>query len=194
MTNPNKAELRRLAEAATGGEWFNAGDLLWFDEKTGESHGLNVEDDRFIAAANPAAILALLGENDKRGAEIDRLRGRFAYWKQRAKSAEGHLFAGDVRAAAKALHSNTTQGLTKFEDLSEEDRHSRFRGAWSVLASVNSERRLRLPHDSRVDMVWCACGDGYPAYSFGAGFIAANNGICENCDAADQTREGSANG
>lgn len=33
-------------------------------------------------------------------------------------------------------------------------------------------------------MVWCACGDGYPERSFGAGFISAL-GCCENCDAAN---------
>lgn len=34
-----------------------------------------------------------------------------------------------------------------------------------------------------LGMVWCACGDGYPARSYGAGFIAAL-GHCENCEAA----------
>ena len=41
----------------------------------------------------------------------------------------------------------------------------------------------------------CACGDQYPANSYGAGFMAANNGVCENCDASapshgEQVREG----
>ena len=65
MTNElNKAELRRLAEAAIPGDWFKAGNLLCFDVKTGESHGLNVEDDRFIASVSPAAVLSLLDECD----------------------------------------------------------------------------------------------------------------------------------
>ncbi|QAY85381.1 hypothetical protein [Pseudomonas arsenicoxydans] len=34
------------------------------------------------------------------------------------------------------------------------------------------------------EVVWCACGDGHAANSYGAGFMAANNGVCENCDAA----------
>lgn len=33
--------------------------------------------------------------------------------------------------------------------------------------------------------VTCACGDQYPITSFGAGFMAANNGVCENCWAAE---------
>lgn len=64
MNELNKAELRRLAEAAMPGDWFKAGDLLCFDVKTGESHGLNVEDDRFIASASPAAVLSLLDQCD----------------------------------------------------------------------------------------------------------------------------------
>jgi len=29
----------------------------------------------------------------------------------------------------------------------------------------------------------CECGDLYPAKSYGAGFMVANDGVCENCDA-----------
>lgn len=32
----------------------------------------------------------------------------------------------------------------------------------------------------------CACGDIYPANSYGAGFMDGNNGVCENCDMADE--------
>ena len=71
MNELNKAELRMLAEAAMPGDWFKAGNLLCFDAKTGESHGLNVEDDRFIASASPAAVLSLLDQCDKAEAERD---------------------------------------------------------------------------------------------------------------------------
>ncbi|MBW5801140.1 hypothetical protein [Halomonas elongata] len=33
-----------------------------------------------------------------------------------------------------------------------------------------------------LEMVKCACGDMYPPDSYGAGFMAANGGVCENCD------------
>lgn len=33
-------------------------------------------------------------------------------------------------------------------------------------------------------IIWCACGDGYAASSYGAGLMDANNGVCANCDAA----------
>ena len=33
------------------------------------------------------------------------------------------------------------------------------------------------------EIIWCACGDGYAANSYGAGFMDANGGVCANCDA-----------
>ncbi|MFV3387852.1 hypothetical protein ACNFCJ_20945 [Pseudomonas sp. NY15364] len=134
-------------------------------------------------------LLALRAERDAALAELEAIKevaSRAEYWKQRAKSAEGHLFANDVRAAARALHANTTQNEIPFDELSEADRHRRYRGAWTVIASINAERARRLPHDSRDEYVWCGCGDGYPVNSYGAGFMAANSGVCENCAAMSQ--------
>ncbi|MBD9680023.1 hypothetical protein IB274_25170 [Pseudomonas sp. PDM18] len=34
----------------------------------------------------------------------------------------------------------------------------------------------------------CGCGDIYPGNSFGAGYMAANNGVCENCSVAGVNR------
>lgn len=34
----------------------------------------------------------------------------------------------------------------------------------------------------------CGCGDIYPSTSFGAGYMAANNGVCENCDVTEAQR------
>lgn len=34
------------------------------------------------------------------------------------------------------------------------------------------------------EVIWCACGDGHAANSYGAGFMDANDGVCANCDAA----------
>lgn len=63
MTDLNKQELRRLAEMASPAyEWYAPCDLRYADDKTGEVHGLNHDDDSFISAANPAAILSLLDE------------------------------------------------------------------------------------------------------------------------------------
>ena len=39
-------------------------------------------------------------------------------------------------------------------------------------------------HAPSSEIIWCECGDGYPANSYGAGFMDANGGVCANCDAA----------
>lgn len=59
---------------------------------------------------------------------------------------------------------------------------------WMPLPAVPGDTAppaAEQPSHSAVaaDMVWCACGDGYPALSYGAGFISGS-GMCENCDAA----------
>lgn len=73
MAEVNKEELRRLAEACVCGDWFKSGDLRHFDDKTGDAHGLNAEDDRLIAAADPRRILSLLDENAAQAARIAEL-------------------------------------------------------------------------------------------------------------------------
>ncbi|WP_394060597.1 hypothetical protein [Alcaligenes sp. WGS1538] len=44
-------------------------------------------------------------------------------------------------------------------------------------------RKLKAQAQQDANMIYCGCGDLYPANSYGAGFIAAA-GHCENCDAA----------
>lgn len=56
-----------------------------------------------------------------------------------------------------------------------------------VAAVLIEARRLNSSPVSAGDVLTsseCACGDQYPANSYGAGFMAANNGVCENCDAS----------
>lgn len=73
MPEVNNEELRKLAEACVYGDWFKPGDLRHFDDKTGDAHGLNAEDDRLIAAADPRRILSLLDENAAKAARIAEL-------------------------------------------------------------------------------------------------------------------------
>ena len=65
MDNNKMRELKELAEAAGSDEWYAAGDLRYCDDKTGETHGLHHDDSRFIAAASPATVLALLEEIER---------------------------------------------------------------------------------------------------------------------------------
>lgn len=61
----DKEQLKALAEASLVGDWYESGDLRYEDRKTGDVHGLHHDDDRFIASANPATILALLAEIER---------------------------------------------------------------------------------------------------------------------------------
>ncbi len=65
MDTNKMRELKELAEAAGSDEWYAAGDLRYCDDKTGETHGLHHDDSRFIAAASPATVLALLEEIER---------------------------------------------------------------------------------------------------------------------------------
>lgn len=65
MDTNKMRELKELVEAAGSYEWYAAGDLRYCDDKTGETHGLHHDDSRFIAAASPATVLALLEEIER---------------------------------------------------------------------------------------------------------------------------------
>jgi hypothetical protein len=58
-------------------------------------------------------------------------------------------------------------------------------GCLDEVARLNSS-----PVSADLTASECACGDQYPANSYGAGFMAANNGVCENCDAANSVSTG----
>ena len=69
---PDIAELRRLAEAATPGPWSTAAFQLVIDAARRIDVGMcgHRDDAAFIAAANPAAVLALLDDADALRAEL----------------------------------------------------------------------------------------------------------------------------
>ena len=122
-------------------------------------------------------------------AEVEGLRkdvDRAAYWKQRAKSAEGHLFSGDFRAAAMELHKYSRFESTPWPELTGSQHALISSAAGAVIATVNRLRDARRPknRDETDAIIWCACGDGYAVNSYGAGFMDANEGVCANCDAA----------
>jgi cell division protein FtsB len=65
-------ELKRLAEASLG-EWYEFGELRC-EDRSGYINGLHHDDEYFIAAANPAAVLALIAEIDAARKELKDLR------------------------------------------------------------------------------------------------------------------------
>jgi chromosome segregation ATPase len=65
-------ELKRLAEASLG-EWYEFGELRC-EDRSGYINGLHHDDEYFIAAANPAAVLSLIAENDSQRKDLQNLR------------------------------------------------------------------------------------------------------------------------
>lgn len=65
------SELKRLAEAATPGPWYQHGGIMQVLNHDCETVCETFEDDgdcpdaQFIAAANPTAVLALIAENER---------------------------------------------------------------------------------------------------------------------------------
>lgn len=142
-------------------------------------HDLNGKKNVQVLAAEVARLSA---ENEALRKDADRA----AYWKQRAKSAEGHLFSGDFRAAAMELHKYSRFESTPWPELTGSQHALITSAAGAVIATVNRLRDARRPknRDETDAIIWCACGDGYAANSYGAGFMDANGGVCANCDAA----------
>jgi len=62
------------------------------------------------------------------------------------------------------------------------------RTGYEAYERVNAELKAEVEGLRKLgpskEIIWCACGDGYPVNSHGAGFMDANNGVCANCDAA----------
>lgn len=81
----------------------------------------------------------------RKDAELQDALERARYWKQRAKSAEGHLFTSDMDAAAKGLHSFSRLKDVAWDDLLPQDRIALHVAAARVIAAVNGCREARNP-------------------------------------------------
>ncbi|MDG9784947.1 hypothetical protein [Metapseudomonas otitidis] len=131
MAYADKAELRRLAEACAYGDWFETGDLMHFDGKTGETHGLNAEDERLIAAATPARILALLNECESLHSALgasDEIKAEPA---------------GDYETLRKQFMSLLMMANSKCRQVKywrEQSNHVQQQKIWENAANVNAER------------------------------------------------------
>ncbi|CBV41997.1 hypothetical protein [Halomonas elongata] len=86
--------------------------------------------------------------------------------------------------AAWEMRSDEMAGLRETARLAE--RFARAKGRYhSEHSSCDLMERFGVPcvrPGDEPEMVKCACGDTYPPDSYGAGFMAANGGVCENCD------------
>ena len=83
-------------------------------------------------------------------------------------------------------------GAFRMETMAERDQLraevAGLRTGYEAYEQVNAELKAEVEGLRKLgpskEIIWCACGDGYPVNSHGAGFMDANNGVCANCDAA----------
>lgn len=70
-----------------------------------------------------------------------------AYWRQRAKSAEGHLYGGDFQAACDEVHRVSSFADTPFDQLLDCQKAKVSSVVHAVLRAINAKRDRRRPAD-----------------------------------------------
>lgn len=122
--------------------------------------------------AKPSVLLALIAENERLAAACERAEQVINTESKAAAIATGraNLLQGE-RDQLRAEVAGLKTGYEAYERVNAE-----------MKAEVEALRKL----GPSKEIIWCACGDGYAANSYGAGFMDANEGVCANCDAANK--------
>lgn len=181
-------ELKKLAE-----------DAVIFAGVNGE---ISYAQEQFIAAANPAAVLVLLDDLESAQKKIDQawnrstpaldgyIPGAMDAWKRPVKQHLPYDFSGNPGASATQYCNgwNDSGGYWKNHCLDLQAQIAGLKTGYEAYEQVNAGLKaevegLRKSAPS-TEIIWCACGDGHAAHSYGAGFMDANDGVCANCDAA----------
>lgn len=100
-----------------------------------------------VSVALEEAIKGDLLARNRELASLRKLPVLHAYWRQRAKSAEGHLYASDFQAACDALHLDSNYADTPADQLTEVQRSRISSAVNAVLRAVNARRERRRPAD-----------------------------------------------
>lgn len=166
----DNTELKRLAEAAQY-------------QNHEFQHELVRATTAFFEGCIPEQILELIAERDQLKAEIEELR----------KYGEEFAVLAERRREEVETLRKERDGRHPFKPFHEPA--IGFTGC--VICGVYTDHgglpcpKTRATADAAVgqEMIWCACGDGYPVNSHGAGFMDANNGVCANCDSVNQGAE-----
>ena len=110
----------------------------------------------FSAEATPEQVLALIAENDSSR----------KHWQNESNNVQALMV--EV-ARLKAENAGLQTGYEAYEQ---------------VVRGLKAEVEALRKSAPSKEVVWCSCGDGHAANSYGAGFMDANGGVCANCDAA----------
>lgn len=218
-------ELKRLAELLHGAEWqlvdgdgFDADNRFVTSQRRIDDNKVafaeinyghpeagmgepfqseQVAAGEFIAAANPAAVLALIAENERlktlRSVTERDLAQELEVWRH-GPSCWNCGDTGDVHDMVGEWLGQCDCNAAKLIDISSERDQLRaevagLKTGYEAYERVNAELKAEVEKLRKLgpskEIIWCACGDGYPVNSYGAGFMAANGDVCENCDAAN---------
>lgn len=112
------SELKRLAEAATQGEWrhdtklgkigsveVDGYDIIQVQSRRRFDHANRNSDAAFVARSSPSAVMGLISENESLKMDADRYRWlKSMHWFEVSLSAYGDVFRddGDIDAAIDA--------------------------------------------------------------------------------------------
>ncbi len=185
----DNTELRRLAdELIAANDLFNESPQ---DNEVGDAWSL--ANDRFTEAASPEVILALIAESDSAR----------KHWQNESNNvqvlvAEVARLKAENEALRREREGKVHCDLELFETLrdaanTEADEHRQCMATYRPLRQANLDSVVKKCDDllatvgqkaPAAEIIWCACGDGHAANSYGAGFMDANGGVCANCDAA----------
>ncbi len=98
-------------------------------------------------------VQQLRAEIEQLKAEKEELQRLHGYWKQRAKSAEGHLFSSDFQAACRQLHSMTSFHSTPIDELDITQQAKISSAVVGILRTVEHRQTQRRPRDTLVPML-----------------------------------------
>lgn len=185
-----RSDLKRAAEAVMGM------DYPW--DHTVRDGRLGKTSTEYARLAHPSNVLALIEHNELLTARLCECK---------SCGGEGDLHSGDWHhyghmeppepVMEKCGGCDGTGLLGEVQDLyqviTERDQLraeiSGLKTGYEAYERVNAELKAEVEALRKLgpskEIIWCACGDGYPVNSYGAGFMAANGDVCENCDAAN---------
>ena len=197
-----RSDLKRAAEAVMGM------DYPW--DHTVRDGRLGKTSTEYARLAHPSNVLALIEHNElltarlceckSCGGEGDLHSGDWHHYghmeppepvMEKCGECDGSGRIGDIQ--------DLDNSLAEIQRLKAENEsaNSRLHEVAVACATAEQERdQLKAEceglrkHAPSSEIIWCECGDGYPANSYGAGFMAANDGVCENCDAAKSCGSG----
>ena len=142
----DNSELKRLAEAATPGPWYQHGGIMQVLSHDCETVCETFEDDgecpdaQFIAAANPAAVLALIAENERLQQREQDLSASVKYW---FNACGGKQFEAGVKHADEAASKYIDEHWRRQRDQLRAE-NAGLRTGYEAYEQVNAELKAEV--------------------------------------------------